>query len=92
MCGYYVCKFITAHIRRTPKDVLRVRIYQFLFIFKWIYIYVLILFLLFQMQDWMVETKGHAKRSSEAVQELIAGLLLEKVLNPNDEFYFDPKE
>ena len=64
--GYYVCEFITAHIRKTPEDVLRVRIYQFLFIFKWIYIYVLILFLLFQMQDWMVETKGHAKRPSES--------------------------
>ena len=68
LCGYYVCEFITAHIRRTPEDVLRVRIYQYLFIFKRIYIHicVLILFLLFQMQDWMVETKGHAKRPSES--------------------------
>ena len=40
----------------------------------------------------MVETKGHAKRPSEAVQESIAGYLLEKVLNPNGEFYFDLKE
>ena len=28
----------------------------------------------------------------KAVQESIAGFLLEKMLNPNGEFYFDPKE
>jgi hypothetical protein len=32
--------------------------------------------------------KDHLK----AVQESIAGYLLEKVLNPNGEFYFDLKE
>jgi hypothetical protein len=32
--------------------------------------------------------KDHLK----AVQESLAGYLLEKVLNPNGEFYFDPKE
>ena len=44
------------------------------------------------MQDWMVETKGHAKDHLKAVQKSIAGFLLEKVLNPNGEFYFDPKK
>ncbi|XP_066308224.1 uncharacterized protein [Miscanthus floridulus] len=65
LCGYYVCEFITAHIRRTPEDVLRT--------------------------EWLkrrVMQKDHLK----AVQESIAGYLLEKVLNPNGEFYFDPKE
>ena len=44
------------------------------------------------MQDWMVETKGHAKRPSESSSRVKAGYLLGKVLNPNGEFYFDPKE
>jgi hypothetical protein len=41
LCGYYVCEFITAYIRRTPEDVLRVRIYQFFYLFlnEYIYIY-----------------------------------------------------
>ena len=35
-----------------------------------------------------VMQKDHLK----AVQESIAGFLLEKVINPNGEFYFDPKK
>ena len=40
----------------------------------------------------MVEMKVMQKDHPKAVQESIAGYLLKKVLNPNGEFYFDPKE
>jgi len=40
----------------------------------------------------MVEGKGYAKRPHQTIQETIAGVLREQVINPNSEFYFNGYE